>query len=140
MLTVICLILGVIICSIITVYCFNNSGYSDWPDIVGIISAIFGTISLILLITSIISIIVVHANPEGQLAAYQAEKAMLEYRLSQKEYLNDNNIGMTELMKDITKYNSDIVEAQHGLQSPWVNWFYADYMNELTPIILDNSD
>ena len=65
---------------------------------------------------------------------------MLEYRLDQKEYLNDNNVGMTELMEDITEYNSDLIKAQHGLQNPWINWFYADYVNELTPIILDSSD
>ena len=41
---------------------------------------------------------------------------MLEYRLDQKEYLNDNNVGMTELMEDITEYNSRIIKAQ----SPWV--------------------
>ena len=47
---------------------------------------------------------------------------------------------MTELMRDITEYNSNLAETQHGLQSPWVNWFYGEYVNELTPIILDNSD
>lgn len=101
---------------------------------------VIGVVGAIALIVSTIAIIVVHANPEGQLAAYQTEKAMLEYRLDQKEYLNDNNIGMTELMRDITEYNSNLTEAQHGLQNPWVNWFYADYVNELTLIILDNSD
>ena len=95
---------------------------------------------MIIGIVGIIAIIAVHANSEGQLAAYQSEKAMLEYRLDQKEYLNDNNVGMTELMKDITEYNSNLTKAQHGLQNPWVNWFYADYVNELTPIILDSSD
>ena len=65
---------------------------------------------------------------------------MLEYRLDQKEYLNDNNVGMTELMEDITEYNSNLIKAQHGLQNPWINWFYADYANELTPIILDSSN
>lgn len=64
----------------------------------------------------------------------------IAYDEAQKEYLNDNNIGMTELMRDITEYNSNLTEAQHGLQNPWVNWFYADYVNELTPIVLDNSD
>lgn len=101
---------------------------------------IIGIVGIIAVIVCTIAIIAVHANSEGQLAAYQSEKAMLEYHLDQKEYLNDNNIGMTELMRDITEYNSDLAEAQHGLQSPWVNWFYGSYANELTPIILDSSD
>lgn len=138
MLIMICLIVGTILCFIITGFCLDS--WPDWTDWVGGISMVIGVVGAIALIVSTIAIIVVHANPEGQLAAYQTEKAMLEYRLDQKEYLNDNNIGMTELMRDITEYNSNLTEAQHGLQNPWVNWFYADYVNELTLIILDNSD
>lgn len=138
MLTMICLIVGLIVCGIIAACCLNS--YRDWADSFGIIFIILDFICVIALVLLTIQIIVVHVNPEGQLAAYQTEKAMLEYRLDQKEYLNDNNVGMTELMDDITEYNSDLIKAQHGLQSPWVNWFYADYVNELTPIILDSSD
>lgn len=138
MLTMICLVMGLIVCGIIAVCCLNS--YRDWTDIFGVIFVVLDVIGAIALIFCTIQIIVVHANPEGHLAAYQSEKAMLEYRLDQKEYLNDNNIGMTELMRDITEYNSDLAEAQHGLQNPWTNWFYADYINELTPIILDSSD
>ena len=138
MLIMICLIVGTILCFAVAGYCLNH--WYDWTDLVGIISLALGMIGVVVLIVLTVEIISVHANPEGQLAAYQTEKAMLEYRLDQKEYLNDNNVGMTELMEDITEYNSRIIKAQHGLQSPWVNWFYADYVNELTPIILDSSD
>ena len=138
MLTMICLVVGLIVCGIIAACCLNS--YRDWADLFGIIFIFLDFICIIALVLLTIQIIVVHVNPEGQLAAYQTEKAMLEYRLDQKEYLNDNNVGMTELMEDITEYNSDLIEAQHGLKNPWVNWFYADYVNELTPIILDSSD
>ena len=138
MLIMICLIVGTILCFVVAGYCLNH--WYDWTDLVGIISLALGMIGVVVLIVLTVEIISVHANPEGQLAAYQTEKAMLEYRLDQKEYLNDNNVGMTELMEDIAEYNSNLAEAQHGLQNPWVNWFYADYVNELTPIILDNSD
>ena len=134
----ICLIVGTILCFVVAGFCIKR--WDDWADLVGIISIALGAIGIITLIILTVAIIAVHANPEGQLAAYQAEKEMLEYRLDQKEYLNDNNVGMTELMEDITEYNSNLTEAQHGLKNPWVNWFYADYVNELTPIILDNSD
>lgn len=138
MLIMICIIVGTILCFAVAGYCLNH--WYDWADLVGIISLALGMIGVVVLIILTVAIITVHANPEGQLAAYQTEKAMLEYRLDQKEYLNDNNVGMTELMEDIAEYNSNLTEAQHGLQNPWVNWFYADYVNELTPIILDNSD
>ena len=138
MLIMICLIVGTILCFVVAGYCLNH--WYDWTDLVGIISLALGMIGVVVLIILIVEIISVHANPEGQLAAYQTEKAMLEYRLDQKEYLNDNNVGMTELMEDIAEYNSNLTRAQHGLKNPWVNWFYADYVNELTPIILDNSD
>lgn len=138
MLIMICLIVGLIVGGIIAVCCLNS--YSDWVGSFGVIFVILDIIVIIALVLLTIQIIVVHVNPEGQLAAYQTEKSMLEYRLDQKEYLNDNNVGMTELMDDITEYNSRLIKAQHGLQSPWVNWFYADYVNELTPIILDSSD
>ena len=134
----ICLIVGTVLCFVVAGFCLKR--WDDWADLVGIIFTALGAIGVIALIILTVAIIAVHANPEGQLAAYQAEKAMLEYRLDQKEYLNDNNVGMTELMEDITEYNSNLTEAQHGLKNPWVNWFYADYVNELTPIILDNSD
>ena len=138
MLIMICLIVGTILCFVVAGFCLNH--WYDWTEIVGIISTALGVIGIVILIILTIGIISVHANPEGQLAAYQAEKAMLEYRLEQKEYLNDNNVGMTELMEDIAEYNSNLAEAQHGLKNPWVNWFYADCVNELTPIILDGSD
>lgn len=138
MLIMICLIVGTILCFVVAGYCLNH--WYDWTDLVGIISLALGMIGVVVLIILTVEIITAHANPEGQLAAYQTEKAMLEYRLEQKEYLNDNNVGMTELMEDIAEYNSNLTEAQHGLKNPWVNWFYADYVNELTPIILDNSD
>lgn len=138
MLIMICLVAGLIVCGIIAACCLNS--YRDGACLFGVIFGGLDIIGIIVLVLLTIEIIVVHVNPEGQLAAYQTEKAMLEYRLDQKEYLNDNNVGMTELMEDITEYNSDLIEAQHGLQSPWTNWFYADYVNELTPIILDSSD
>lgn len=138
MLIMICLIVGAILCFVITDLCLNS--WHTWTDVIGGISIVLGVLVALTLIVCTIMIIVVHINPEGQLAAYQTEKAALEYRLDQKEYLNDNNVGMTELMEDITEYNSNLIEAQHGLKNPWVNWFYADYVNELTPIILDNSD
>lgn len=134
----ICLVVGIILCFVIAGFCLNND--RTWSDAFGAIFIILGVASLIALIACTIQIIAVHVNPEGKLAAAQTEKAVLEYRLSQKEYFNDNNIGMTELMEDITEYNSNLVQAQHGLQNPWVKWFYADYVNELTPIVLDNSD
>ena len=138
MLIMICLVVGTVLCFVAFTYCLNS--LRDWTDIVGAISMIIGIVGIMAVVVSVVGIIAVHVNPEGKLAAAQSEKAMLEYRLDQKEYLNDNNIGMTELMRDITEYNSDLAEAQHGLQSPWVNWFYADYVNELTPIILDSPD
>lgn len=138
MLIMICLIVGIILCFVVAGFCLNR--WDNWADLVGIISVALGMIGVVVLIILTVAIITVHANPEGKLAAYQTEKAMLEYRLDQKEYLNDNNVGMTELMEDIAEYNSNLAEAQHGLKNPWVNWFYADYVNELTPIILDNPD
>lgn len=138
MLTMICLVVGLIVCGIIAVCCLNS--YHDWADPFGVIFVVLDIIGIIVLALLIIQIIVVHVNPEGKLAAYQTEKAMLEYRLDQKEYLNDNNVGMTELMEDITEYNSNLIKAQHGRQNPWINWFYGEYVNELTPIILDSSD
>lgn len=138
MLTMICLVVGTVLCFVIGGFCLNDYQHK-WADLAAVVSMRIGIVGIIAVIGTTIAIIVVHVNPEGQLAAYQSEKAMLEYRLDQ-EYLNDNNIGMTELMRDITEYNSNLAEAQHGCQSPWVNWFYADYVNELTPIILDNSD
>ena len=138
MLIMICLIVGTVLCFVVAGFCLKR--WDDWADLVGIIFTALGAIGIITLIILTVAIIAVHANPEGQLAAYQAEKEMLEYRLDQKEYLNDNNVGMTELMEDIAEYNSNLAEAQHGLKNLWVNWFYADYVNELTPIILDSSD
>ena len=131
MLIMICLIVGTILCFVVAGFCLNH--WYDWTEIVGIIFTALGVIGIVILIILTVGIIAVHANPEGQLAAYQAEKAMLEYRLDQKEYLNDNNVGMTELMEDITEYNSNLAEAQHGLKNPWVNWFYADYVNRVLP-------
>lgn len=116
MLTMICLVVGTVLCFVIAAFCLNN--WRDWVDLVGIFSTVIGAVGIIAIMISIVMIVGVHVNPEGKLAARQAEKAMLEYRLDQKEYLNDNNVGMTELMEDITEYNSNLIKAQYGLQSP----------------------
>jgi len=137
LITIFCIV-GAILCFIISAHCLNSR--HEWCDAIGIVCLSLGALSIIASIGCCIGIIIAHANSEGQLAGYQAEKEILEYRLDQKEYLNDNNIGMTELMEDIAEYNSKLAEAQHGLHNPWTSWFYADYVEELTPIVLGDVD
>lgn len=138
MLITILVVVGTILCFVIGLLCLNS--YSDFAEGVGAVSLIFSVLGLVASILCCIIIIGNRVNSEGQLAAYQTEREILEYRLDQKEYLNDNNVGMTELMKDITEYNSQLAEAQYGLHNPWTSWFYGDYVDELTPIILDDVD
>ena len=120
MLTMICLVVGTVLCFVIGGFCLNDYQHK-WADLAAAVSTIIGIVGIIAVIGTTIAIIVVHVNPEGQLAAYQSEKAMLEYRLDQKEYLNDNNIGMTELMPLVLTAapgNSGVLAALFSISPP----------------------
>lgn len=138
MLITIFVVIGTILCFIMVALCFDS--WPEWCEVVGIVFGIFGALGILACVGCCIAIIGTHANSAGHFAAYQTEKEILEYRLSQKEYLNDNNVGMTELMEDITEYNTNLTKAQHGLHNPWTSWFYADYVDDLEPIILGDVD
>ncbi len=138
MLITISIVVGTILCFIIGLLCANS--WRDWVSALGMVIIIVAVVGVLACVACGIRIITTHANSEGRLAALQAQKEVLEYRLDQKEYLNDNNIGMTELMEDISEYNSQLAKAQHGLRNPWTSWFYADYVDELTPIILGDKN
>lgn len=110
--------------------------YSDLgciSSIVGIIgTAIFG----IVIVFSTIVVINENVCSDALYEKYTTRKATLEWRLEQDYTDNDNNLGATELYKEIQEYNEDLASAKANRANPWLKVFAGEYVDRLEPIEL----
>lgn len=72
-----------------------------------------------------------HIGWRGDEAAAQQKYESLTYQLENDIYDNDNDIGKKELMDQVEKWNTDLARHQTLNQSPWLNWFHANYYDNL---------
>lgn len=73
---------------------------------------------------------------DSQYEAALAEKAVLEWRLEQNYIDNDNNLGATELYRDVQEFNSNLAKAKSLRSSIWTNWYAYEFTEHLDPIQL----
>lgn len=110
--------------------------YSDLgciSSIVGIIgTAIFG----IVIVFSTIVVVNENVCSDALYEKYTTRKATLEWRLEQDYTDNDNNLGATELYKEIQEYNEDLASAKANRANPWLKVFAGEYVDRLEPIEL----
>ena len=110
--------------------------YSDLgciSSIVGIIgTAIFG----IVIVFSTIVVVNENVCSDSLYEKYTTRKATLEWRLEQDYTDNDNNLGATELYKEIQEYNEDLASAKANRANPWLKIFAGEYVDRLEPIEL----
>lgn len=110
--------------------------YSDLgciSSIVGIIgTAIFG----IVIVFSTIVVVNENVCSDALYEKYTTRKATLEWRLEQDYTDNDNNLGATELYKEIQEYNEDLASAKANRANPWLKIFAGEYVDRLEPIEL----
>lgn len=103
-------------------------------SIVGLIGAvIFG----IVVVVSTVAIINENVYSDTLYEKYTTRKASLEWRLEQDYTENDNNLGATELYKEIQEYNEDLASAKSNRANPWLRIYAGEYVDRLEPIELN---
>lgn len=102
-------------------------------SIIGLIGAvIFG----IVVVVSTVAIINENVYSDTLYEKYTTRKATLEWRLEQDYTDNDNNLGATELYKEIQEYNEDLASAKSNRANPWLRIYAGEYVDRLEPIEL----
>ena len=65
------------------------------------------------------------------------EREVIEYRLNNPYTENDNNLGSTELYRDITDFNTKIAKGRATHANKWTYLFAGSYYNDVEPIELN---
>ena len=110
---------------------YSTLGYIS--SIVGLLGAvIFGLV----VVFSTITVVNENVYSDALYEKYTTRKATLEWRLEQDYTDNDNNLGATELYKEIQEYNEDLASAKANRANPWLKVFAGEYVDRLEPIEL----
>ena len=97
-------------------------------SIVGIVGTIiFG----IVVVFSTIAVINENVYSDALYEKYTARREALEWRLEQNYTDNDNNLGATELYKEIQEYNEDLASAKANRTNPWLKIYAGEYVDRL---------
>ena len=102
-------------------------------SIVGLLGAvIFGLV----VVFSTITVVNENVYSDALYEKYTTRREALEWRLEQDYTDNDNNLGATELYKEIQEYNEDLASAKANRANPWLKVFAGEYVDRLEPIEL----
>ena len=97
-------------------------------SIVGLLGAvIFGLV----VVFSTITVVNENVYSDALYEKYITRKATLEWRLEQNYTDNDNNLGATELYKEIQEYNEDRASAKSNRANPWLKIYSGEYVDRL---------
>ena len=114
--------------------CNKYSALGCISSIVGFIgTVIFG----IVMVFSTIVIINENVYSDSLYEKYTTRKATLEWRLEQDYTDNDNNLGATELYKEVQEYNEDLASAKSNRANPWLKIYAGEYVDRLDFIELN---
>ena len=107
----------------------------DEYSALGCISSIVGIAGTIIfgIVVVFSTITVVNENVySGALyEKYTARREALEWRLKQNYTDNDNNLGATELYKEIQEYNEDLASAKANRANPWLKIYAGEDVDRL---------
>ncbi|MDD7753485.1 MAG: hypothetical protein PUJ51_03105 [Clostridiales bacterium] len=107
----------------------------DKYSTLGCISSIIGLIGTIIfgIVVVFSTIMVVDENvySDALYEKYTARREALEWRLEQNYTDNDNNLGATELYKEIQEYNEDLASAKANRANPWLKIYAGEYVDRL---------
>ena len=112
----------------------------DKYSALGCMSSIVGLLGAVIfgLVVVFSTIVVVNENvySDALYEKYTTRREALEWRLEQDYTDNDNNLGATELYKEIQEYNEDLASAKANRANPWLKVFAGEYVDRLEPIEL----
>ena len=101
----------------------------------GFISSIIGLIGTIIfgivVVFSTITVVDENVYSDALYEKYTARREALEWRLEQNYTDNDNNLGATELYKEIQEYNEDLASAKANRANPWLKIYAGEYVDRL---------
>lgn len=104
-------------------------------SVLGCISSIVGIAGTIIfgIVVVFSTITVVNENVYSDVLyeKYTARREALEWRLEQNYTDNDNNLGATELYKEIQEYNEDLASAKANRANPWLKIYAGEYVDRL---------
>lgn len=89
-----------------------------------------GVFSFVLILMAIAN----NVNAEGRFQADLQKREALVYQLENKTYLNANNLGTTELFKEIAEFNGLIYKHRAGRKNPFINLYFVPYADKIEPI------
>lgn len=112
----------------------------DRYSALGCISSIVGLIGAVIfgIVVAVSTVAIINENvySDALYEKYTTRKATLEWRLEQDYTDNDNNLGATELYKEIQEYNEDLASAKSNRANPWLRIYAGEYVDRLEPIEL----
>ena len=107
----------------------------DKYSTLGCISSIIGLIGTIIfgivVVFSTITVVDENVYSDALYEKYTARREALEWRLEQNYTDNDNNLGATELYKEIQEYNEDLASAKANRANPWLKIYAGEYVDRL---------
>ena len=112
----------------------------DKYSALGCISSIIGLIGTIIfgIVMVFSTVVVINENvySDSLYEKYTVRREALEWRLEQDYTDNDNNLGATELYKEIQEYNETLASAKSNRANPWLKIYAGEYVDRLEPIEL----
>ena len=120
---------------IVSIVLFNIN--SNSYNILWIASIIMLIISGAVAIVSTIQVFNETCWAESHKAELLTEREVIEYRLNNSYTENDNNLGSTELYRDITDFNTKIMKGRATHANKWTYLFAGSYYNDVEPIELN---
>ena len=107
----------------------------DKYSALGCISSIIGLIGTIIfgivVVFSTITVVDENVYSDALYEKYTARREALEWRLEQNYTDNDNNLGATELYKEIQEYNEDLASEKANRANPWLKIYAGEYVDRL---------
>lgn len=107
----------------------------DKYSALGCISSIAGIIGTIIfgivVVFSTIAVINENVYSDALYEKYTTRREALEWRLEQDYTDNDNNLGATELYKEVQEYNEDLASAKSNRANPWLKIYAGEYVDRL---------
>ena len=76
-------------------------------------------------------IIAANSNQEGDYLAKLEQRNVLVYQVENKTYINDNNVGTVELLKQVGDFNAEIITKQIGRKNIWYGLVFEPWASKI---------
>lgn len=99
--------------------------YNKCIDWMGIIGAVFITLSVVGAIFSLVVIVTNHCAIDKTIIQNQMEHDSIVKEVEALEQDTDEKVSRVTVIEDVQEWNSDVYSQKYWSESPWTNWFYS---------------